>query len=220
MKYKERRKSNMSSKNEILASIKENTLQKFDYPTWKVNAVQYPDLVKQFIAISAAVGGEAVELPEGTDVNDYILKRYPNMNAIASNMPEISCATLNPDEVEVAQDLNGTDLAVVKGEIGVAENGCVWIPQTVKHKIIYFIAERLVIILEKKNLVNNMAEAYAKNKVRATATLTTTNSSLKILPTKDTFCFNFDCFCLRFAMACYLFEALNSVSFSSRVKES
>lgn len=152
----------MSSRDEILASIRKNTLQKFDYPTWKVNAVQYPDLVKQFISISAAVGGEAVELPEGMDVNEYILKRYPNMNAIASNMPEITCATMNPDDVEVAQDLNGTDLAVVKGEIGVAENGCVWIPQTVKHKIIYFIAERLVILLEKKNLVNNMAEAYAK----------------------------------------------------------
>ena len=152
----------MSSKETILAAIKQNTLQKFDYPTWKVNAIQYPDLVKQFISISAAVGGEAVELPEGMDVNEYILKRYPNMNAIASNMPEITCATMNPDDVEVAQDLNGTDLAVVKGEIGVAENGCVWIPQTVKHKIIYFIAERLVILLEKKNLVNNMAEAYAK----------------------------------------------------------
>ena len=152
----------MSSRDEILTSIKKNTLHKYDYPTWKINAVQYPDLVKQFISISAAVGGEAVELPEGEDVNEYILKRYPNMNAIASNMSEITCATMNPDDVEVAQDLNGTDLAVVKGEIGVAENGCVWIPQTVKHKIIYFIAERLVIILEKKNLVNNMAEAYEK----------------------------------------------------------
>ncbi|MBQ7552893.1 MAG: LUD domain-containing protein [Bacteroidaceae bacterium] len=152
----------MSSKDEILAAIKKNTLQKFDYPAWKVNAIQYPDLVSQFISISAAVGGEAVELPEGKDLNEFILERYPNMNAIASNMPEITCSTLNPDDVEVAQDLNGTDLAVVKGEIGVAENGCVWIPQTVKHKIIYFIAERLVIILEKKNLVNNMAEAYAK----------------------------------------------------------
>ena len=162
MKFKERRTSSMSSKETILAAIKQNTLQKFDYPTWKINAIQYPDLVKQFISISAAVGGEAVELPEGMDVNEYILKRYPNMNAIASNMPEITCATMNPDDVEVAQDLNGTDLAVVKGEIGVAENGCVWIPQTVKHKIIYFIAERLVILLEKKNLVNNMAEAYAK----------------------------------------------------------
>jgi len=152
----------MSSKDDILAAIKKNTLQKFDYPAWKVNAIQYPDLVSQFISISAAVGGEAVELPEGKDLNEFILERYPNMNAIASNMPEITCSTLNPDDVEVAQDLNGTDLAVVKGEIGVAENGCVWIPQTVKHKIIYFIAERLVIILEKKNLVNNMAEAYAK----------------------------------------------------------
>lgn len=152
----------MSSRDAILAAIKKNTLQKFDYPKWKVNAIQYPDPVKQFISITAAVGGEAVELPEGMDVNEYILKRYPNMNAIASNMPEITCATLNPDDVEVAQDLNGTDLAVVKGEIGVAENGCVWIPQTVKHKIIYFIAERLVILLDKKNLVNNMAEAYAK----------------------------------------------------------
>lgn len=152
----------MSSRDAILAAIKKNTLQKFDYPKWKVNAIQYLDLVKQFISITAAVGGEAVELPEGMDVNEYILKRYPNMNAIASNMPEITCATLNPDDVEVAQDLNGTDLAVVKGEIGVAENGCVWIPQTVKHKIIYFIAERLVILLDKKNLVNNMAEAYAK----------------------------------------------------------
>lgn len=152
----------MSSRDAILAAIKKNTLQKFDYPKWKVNAIQYPDLVKQFISITAAVGGEAVELPEGMDVNEYILKRYPNMNAIASNMPEITCATLNPDDVEVAQDLNGTDLAVVKGEIGVAENGCVWIPQAVKHKIIYFIAERLVILLDKKNLVNNMAEAYAK----------------------------------------------------------
>ena len=152
----------MSSKDEILAAIKKNTLQKFDYPTWKVNAIQYPDLVKQFISISAAVGGEAVELPEGKDLNEFILERYPNMNAIASNMPEITCGTMNPDDIEVAQDLNCTDLAVVKGEIGVAENGCVWIPQTVKHKIIYFIAERLVIILEKKNLVNNMAEAYAK----------------------------------------------------------
>ena len=152
----------MSSRDAILAAIKKNTLHKFDYPKWKVNAIQYPDLVKQFISITAAVGGEAVELPEGMDVNEYILKRYPNMNAIASNMPEITCATLNPDDVEMAQDLNGTDLAAVKGEIGVAENGCVWIPQTVKHKIIYFIAERLVILLDKKNLVNNMAEAYAK----------------------------------------------------------
>ena len=37
------------------------------------------------------------------------------------------------------KELDGTDVAVVKGEIGVAENGAVWIPQTVKYKAVYFI---------------------------------------------------------------------------------
>ena len=69
-------------------------------------------------------------------------------------------ATFNPDEVEDPHSLNGTDLAIVQGEIGVAENGCVWIPQNVKHKGIYFIAEYLVIVLDKTKVVNNMHEAY------------------------------------------------------------
>ena len=58
--------------------------------------------------------------------------------------------------------MNGTDLAIVEGEIGVAENGCVWIPQNVKYKVTYFISEYLVIILDRDKIVNNMHEAYQK----------------------------------------------------------
>lgn len=61
-------------------------------------------------------------------------------------------------------DLNGTDIAVVKGEIGVAENAAVWIPQTVKYKALYFIAEKLVIVLDKNRIVSNMHQAYERVK--------------------------------------------------------
>ena len=47
--------------------------------------------------------------------------------------------------------MDGTDLAIVSGKIGVAENGAVWIEQDVKLRAVYFIAEKLV---------NNMHEAY------------------------------------------------------------
>ena len=63
-----------------------------------------------------------------------------------------------------AQDLNGTDVAVVKGDLGVAENGCVWIPQTMKERAVCFIAEYLVIILKRSDIVSNMHEAYARIK--------------------------------------------------------
>ena len=46
------------------------------------------------------------------------------------------------------QELDGTDVAVIKGEIGVAENGAIWIPQEVKYKALYFISERLVILID------------------------------------------------------------------------
>ncbi len=154
----------MSSKEEILAKIRKNTGQKYDFPTWKINTLKYPDTLQQFIKASAITGGEAVLLEEGQDVNELIKQRYGNLPRIASNLPEITCATFNPDEVERPQELNGTDLAIVRGEIGVAENGCVWIPQTVKYKSIYFISEALVILLDRNNVVDTMEDAYARIK--------------------------------------------------------
>ena len=45
---------------------------------------------------------------------------------------------------------------------GVAENGCVWIPQQMKEKAVCFISENLIILLDKTQIVNNMHEAYAR----------------------------------------------------------
>jgi len=60
----------------------------------------------------------------------------------------------------IPKELDGTDVAVVKGEIGVAENGAIWIPQTVKYKAIYFISEKLVILLDRNKIVDTMYDAY------------------------------------------------------------
>jgi hypothetical protein len=106
------------------------------------------------------VGGEAILLEKEEDVNDFIKKAYPGAKRIASNLKTITCATFNPDDVEDPAELNGTDLAVIDGKIGVAENGAVWIEQDVKQRAIYFIAEKLVILLNKNKIVNNMHEAY------------------------------------------------------------
>lgn len=152
----------MSSREEILANIRKNTQQRFDYPQWEVKATAYSDVVGKFCEISRAVGGEAVLLNEGEDINAVIRRMYPDAVRIASNLDEITCATFNPDEMDRAQDLNGTDVAVVSGEMGVAENGAVWIPQTVKYKALYFIAEKLVIVLPRNRVVSNMHEAYEK----------------------------------------------------------
>lgn len=152
----------MNSKESILSNIKKNIHQTFDMPDMDIKAIEYPDVINQFIGISKTVGGNVEIMNAGDDINDIIRKCYPGAKKIASNIPEIKIATVNPDKVDQAQELNDTDVTVVEGKVGVAENGCIWIPQATKEKAAYFICEYLVILISRESIVNNMHEAYKK----------------------------------------------------------
>ena len=153
----------MASKEDILKKYRANVRERFDMPDLSdIAAITYPDPLLQFMNMTKSVGGNAIEVEKGRDVNELIRELYPDAKEIASNLPEITIATRNPDEVGRARDLNGTDVGVVRGCFGVAENGCVWIPQQMKEKAVCFISENLVILLDKKQIVNNMHEAYRR----------------------------------------------------------
>lgn len=153
----------MSSKEDILKKFRANVREKFDMPSLDdIKAVTYPDPLIQFIRMSESVGGQVLEVPEGRDINDLIRELFPDAKEIASNLPEITIATRNPDTVGRARDLNGTDVGIIRGYFGVAENGCIWVPQTMKEKAVCFISENLVILLPKSQIVHNMHEAYAR----------------------------------------------------------
>jgi len=152
----------MNSKEDILGNIRKHIKEQYDMPDISIRGIEYPDKTEQFIEMSKIVGGNAIVLQRGEDINKVIKVLYPEAINIASNIPEITIATLNPDDVEEPKCLNGTDLTIINGEIGVAENGCVWIPQNVKEKVVYFISEYLVIILDKEHIVDNMHQAYEK----------------------------------------------------------
>ena len=153
----------MSSKEDILKKYRANIRKQFDMPDLSdIRAITYPDPLLQFMNMTKSVGGNAIEVEEGRDVNELIRELYPDAREIASNLPEITIATRNPDEVGRARDLNGTDVGIIRGSFGVAENACVWIPQQMKEKAVCFISEHLVILLKKSEIVNNMHEAYRR----------------------------------------------------------
>ena len=155
-------------KEELLQKLRSNTREQYDMPADDIQGITYDDTVAQFIEMSQAVGANVVEAATGDSLDDIISKAYPDAKVVASSLPEVRIATLNPDTVADAQALNGTDVGVVRGQIGMAENGCVWIPQSMKQKAVCFICEYLVIVLPKSGIVNNMHEAYARIEMPAT----------------------------------------------------
>ena len=153
----------MSNKDDILKRYRANVREKYDMPDLSdIKATTYPNPLVQFVKMTEMVGGQVIEVDPGRDINVLIKELFPDANEIASNLPEISIATRNPDTVGRARDLNGTDVGIIRGKFGVAENACIWIPQTMKEKAVCFISENLIILLPKSQIVNNMHEAYKR----------------------------------------------------------
>ena len=133
----------MSSREEILASIRKHTQTRYEKPDIAdMKRLTYPDKMEQFCAISRAVGGTVVVLGEGEDVNAVIRRTYPDAMRIASVLPDISCATFNPDMVDDPKELDGTEVAVIRGEIGVAENNKGgWILLDLNDVVVFYFGE-------------------------------------------------------------------------------
>ena len=153
----------MSSKEDILKKYRANVKQQYDMPDLSdIQAITYPNPLEQFVKMSEMVGGKVREMTPGEDINVIIRELFPDAKEIASNLPEVTIATRNPDNIDSTQELNGTDVGIIRGIFGVAENGCIWVPQQMKEKAVCFISENLIILLPKSQIVNNMHEAYRR----------------------------------------------------------
>ena len=150
----------MSSREEILNRLRGNVRETYDFPDLVFKKLEFADPVAQYIETTTTTAGARVfEIKPTDNINAKIREAYPDARIIASNIPGV-LADLNPDTVERAQDLEVVDVGVIKGEVACAENGCVWVPQTMKEKAICFASETLVLIVSRKNIVSNMHEAY------------------------------------------------------------
>ena len=153
----------MSTKEEILLRLRQNTRETYDLPDLSgLNPITFADPVEEFkVKTTMTAGAKLIELATDGDLNQVIREAYPEAKIIASNLSGVE-ADLNPDTVDSAQQLMKVDVGVVEGCIGVAEYACIWIPQQMKEKAICFASQQLVIVLRRQAIVNNMHEAYER----------------------------------------------------------
>ena len=145
-----------------MARLRKHAIEPVKRPEMTFEPLAYEHPLEQFEKILQVAGASSVRLEAGQDVNEVIRSLYPEARSIASNLPGITCTTVNPDLLEDPRELDGTDVAVIRGEFGVLENGMVWVKQQTRYKAVFFISEALVILLDRRRLVNNMHEAYAQ----------------------------------------------------------
>ncbi len=158
----------MNSKDTILEALRANSPAPLERGPLGFTPMTFEDPLAEFRErVVKAAAARCFLLEEGRSAADAVAeivhRTYPDARRIASNLPEAAaCATFNPDELEDPRSLAGTDVAIVRGAFGVAENGAVWIPRTFRHKALLFIPEALVILLDRTQIVCTMHEAYSR----------------------------------------------------------
>ncbi|MBQ3629791.1 MAG: LUD domain-containing protein [Prevotella sp.] len=151
----------MSTREDILATLRRNTRETYDMPDLDaLRPITYADTLAEFkTKVTTVAGAKLIEMKAGDTLDDVVRQAYPDAGIKASNLPGVT-ADMNPDTVSEVQELEKVDVGIVEGRIGVAENACIWIPQQMKERALLFASQRLVVVLSRDAIVNNMHEAY------------------------------------------------------------
>jgi L-lactate dehydrogenase complex protein LldG len=153
----------MTSKEKILKNIKDNNVVKnVKLPSYENFGIKYDNKFETFSTMIESVGGKAL-LIEKDKLDETIKSLYPDEKQIASDVDFCSVGNFNANDFEDAHDLKNIDLAVVRGNFAIAENGAIWMKnENNRHRALYFIAQNIVIVIDENELLNNMHEAYEK----------------------------------------------------------
>jgi L-lactate dehydrogenase complex protein LldG len=151
----------MTSKELILKNIKDkNIVKELPLPNYNNFGLTFDNKHEQFSKMLESVGGKALFIKK-EELDSTIKKIYPKESVICSNVEDCMIGNFNANAKDDAHELKDIDLAIVKGEFAVAENGAVWIKNMEnRHRSLYFIAQNIVIVIKKDAIVNNMHEAY------------------------------------------------------------
>lgn len=155
----------MSSRDEILARIRQNSLAAAPLPSQQGNWITYPDPESQFAEVLKFVGGMPLFL-DSTAALDATLRGLPcftDAKQICCQVEGISLGNFDLAAVTDPHGVEQVDVAILPGEFAVAENGAIWVRgDRVKHRAIYFLTQHLILVVPRKELVHNLAEAYQR----------------------------------------------------------
>ena len=153
----------MSSRENILKAIAANQPSLIALPVIERSAViAYQDNFAQFKTVLESIGGTTELIPNLEVLKDKIRLDKGNNTFIIDTIT----GETSDEENNIAGsafELEKVERAYIRGTVAVAENGAVWVYESqMKNRLLPFICQHLVLVVNKQDIVATMHEAYDK----------------------------------------------------------
>ena len=149
----------------ILAALRKNAPATVALPGFP-EGMRYPDPPAQFLESVRAVGGASLRVAGAGDLDAALasLPVWAGARSAVSLVPGAGRSTVDLAAISDPHELEGLEVAAIRGSLGVAENGAVWVSgrDLGPHRAVFVIVEHLVLVVNAADVVSNMQEAYAR----------------------------------------------------------
>ncbi len=156
------KKERKMSRESILNAVKKNKPELLPLPEIDLGVFEDDvNLLDTFIDNLKFVGGQAIQLEAIEQIDAEIKKLYPNASKIVSCVKESKLGTISISKDTDPHTLEAIDLAIIKGELAVAENGAVWISENdFTIRALPFITNDLILVVSKNDIYLHMHHVY------------------------------------------------------------
>jgi len=147
------------SKAEILNSISKNKPAPADLPApHNISINGDKDLIQAFTDKAIGAGSRVEHFDAAEKVGAWIKQQEKNGKSVT----DLSQNPIGKDHPSsLADDDEKVNMVVIRGQLGVAENGAVWIDEhDMQIRKLPFLTSHLVLVLEKVRILSDMHEAY------------------------------------------------------------
>jgi L-lactate dehydrogenase complex protein LldG len=155
----------MSSRASILEKIKQNQPTAIsDLPSLTFLGLDTFDILEKYKTTLRSIGGDFVEVKNYNAIIDFVKQNYDVEKLIITTIPELAEIAeiakldwLNDDP----HTLENVELTLIKAHFGVAENSALWVTDDILgQRVSVFIPQYLAIVVNKKDIVATMHQAY------------------------------------------------------------
>lgn len=155
----------MSSRDQILRDIRRTLPADAPLPSLGGNWTRYADPHTQFFEVLQGVGGAGRTVAGDARLREEVERVVATIGAtrICSVIPAAAAGNIDLASIDDPHDLADVDLAILPGELAVAENAAVWVTNAqVRQRVAYFLSQHVVLVVPHDRIVHNMHEAYER----------------------------------------------------------
>lgn len=151
----------MDKRSSILQALKNTSgVRRKEPPETYRHTVDGMDLVAAFSEVLRSIGGAAVEIDSKAGAEEYIRQHFESSENILSAVSYVASSYTGGGD---SRSFDAVEVFITSSTLGVAENGAVWITDTsMQHRVLPFITQHLVVLINSESLVATMHDAYEK----------------------------------------------------------